>query len=293
MMDYQKIGEVIKNLRKHANITQKDLAKNVCTQAQISKLENSEEIPSCITLYYLSQKLGVDMNYFFETTYTPRLDYVNEVKSYIREQTRAQNYEEVSTIINAEKKTPLFQEGFNKQFLLWHQGICEYYVDSNPEKALKTIDEALNITYESSRLLYEREIEILNSKAIIYKKSKEFDNAYKTFDFAIEHVRKMPKIQNNNIKIRLLYNMAKACFNNHEYERSIELCRQGVITCKESESLYLIGELYYQEGLSYEELGEIEKARNNYESALFLFNLLDKNKYYNIVQKSVNNLRSA
>lgn len=63
MREYR-IGSVMRDLRKMAGLTQQELSRDICTQAQISKIENGEEYPSSITLYKISKRLGVDVNYF-------------------------------------------------------------------------------------------------------------------------------------------------------------------------------------------------------------------------------------
>jgi transcriptional regulator with XRE-family HTH domain len=87
------IGKTIKELRKFNGLSQTELSQGLCTQAQISKLENGTETPSSELLYFLSQRLGVDMNYFFDIKGTPRLDYVIEVQNQLRKNIRNRDYQ--------------------------------------------------------------------------------------------------------------------------------------------------------------------------------------------------------
>lgn len=89
------IGQSIKSLRKLAGLSQEELSKAICSQAQLSKMENKNEIPSSMVLYKLSRKLGVDMNYFFEIMETPRFSiatwYNNGYTVYEYEMDKASN----------------------------------------------------------------------------------------------------------------------------------------------------------------------------------------------------------
>ena len=48
MYESIEIGHVLKSLRKSMDLSQQQLAEGICTQAQISKIENSNEIPSSL-----------------------------------------------------------------------------------------------------------------------------------------------------------------------------------------------------------------------------------------------------
>ena len=118
MMDFSVIGQRIRELRKSLKLSQEELAEGICTQAQISKIEKGDVFPYANTLYLISQKLGVDVNYFFEIGSTPRIDYVNEVIAQLKLARRKLQFEELERIISLEEKNPLFtQNGRNFQRL--------------------------------------------------------------------------------------------------------------------------------------------------------------------------------
>ena len=114
-MDFSIIGQRIRELRKSLKLSQEELAEGICTQAQISKIEKGDVYPYANTLYLISQKLGVDVNYFFEIGSTPRIDYVNEVFRQLRLARRSLQFEEMERIIKVEEKNPLFSQN-NKHF---------------------------------------------------------------------------------------------------------------------------------------------------------------------------------
>ncbi len=62
---YYEIGQKIKELRQFYDITQKELAEDICTQATICKIERGEIQPTSLILHQLAIRLGVDANYFF------------------------------------------------------------------------------------------------------------------------------------------------------------------------------------------------------------------------------------
>jgi HTH-type transcriptional regulator, pleiotropic regulator of extracellular virulence genes len=60
------IGVEVKKLRKSKGLTQQELAKNICHQSEISRIEAGNVYPSMYILYGISGKLDVSMSYFYE-----------------------------------------------------------------------------------------------------------------------------------------------------------------------------------------------------------------------------------
>ncbi|WP_054636619.1 helix-turn-helix domain-containing protein [Thalassobacillus sp. C254] len=174
-MEYKLIGQTIKQIRQRKKITQKALAQGICTQAQISKIENGEVIPLSITLYEIAKKLGVDINYFFEVSTSPRSDYINETKTIIREAIDNIDYQTVYEVVSSEEKNPLFHELEDRQFLLWHKGIALYHLKNKYEESLELLYEALHLRDEHSKTLYSKtEVEIFNSIGVIFLEKENY-----------------------------------------------------------------------------------------------------------------------
>ncbi|MDC9421668.1 helix-turn-helix transcriptional regulator, partial [Clostridioides difficile] len=66
-MNILSLGEKIKRLRKEQNMTLKELAGDRITAAQISHIERDKSHTSYELLEYLSNKLGVSVDYLLET----------------------------------------------------------------------------------------------------------------------------------------------------------------------------------------------------------------------------------
>ena len=55
----------LKNKRKELGWSQKELAEGICQQTQISRMEQGKYMPGADLLYKLSEKMGLNMDYFF------------------------------------------------------------------------------------------------------------------------------------------------------------------------------------------------------------------------------------
>jgi transcriptional regulator with XRE-family HTH domain len=286
-MDFSAVGKKIKELRKNSKLSQEELAEGICTQAQISKIEKGIVYPFAPTLYQISQKLGVDVNYFFDIGMTPRLDYVQEVFRQLKITRRNHQYEDMMSIVKVEKNNPLFeQNNRNKQLLFWHKGIYQFEVDDHPEKAINTLQNAISLTKTSDRLWSEREIEInLTIGAILVK--QDLNKAVILFKEIESHLEALPSLSDVTIKTRLYYNISRVVTRLNKTEESNKYCDQGITWCLERDSLYLLGQLHYQKGYNFELDAKFQEAIRYMEKALVIFELQQDDKYTGLIQNKI------
>lgn len=67
-LEFTQIGKRIYLTRLAKGMSQQELAKGICSQPQISKIEKGEAQPSVPTLFRISERLGVNCYYFIEET---------------------------------------------------------------------------------------------------------------------------------------------------------------------------------------------------------------------------------
>lgn len=281
--DFSQIGLVIKELRITIGMNQNVLCRGICSQSQLSKIESGEALPMATTLYLLSNRLGVTMNYIFDMTADGRLDYVLDVKEQIRKLVRKKDYQTILEIVQKEEENPNFKKNPSKrQFLLWHKGISTYYIEKEGKKALDYLEEALSITKSNDRFLLEQEIEILNSIGGILFEIGKLEESLKLYEKTLENMRRAPVHSYSlQIKVRILFNFAKSKTKNKEYKDAIEICEQAIQLSLEHESLYLLGELNYYVSYNYTLSGKAEKGRPNLDQAETIFRMTNKKQYIN------------
>ncbi|WP_315906560.1 helix-turn-helix transcriptional regulator, partial [Priestia koreensis] len=166
MKEYN-IGEKIKELRLSLEISQNDLAKQICEPQDLEKIEKGDEYPTLPQLHTLAKRLGIPITYFFETNWNQNVDYVNSVKTLMRNYARDREYKALYEIVKREEQSDLFRDKLNKQFLMWHEGICVYHVDKNKGRSLEMLYDALKITNREMNDFTEDEIQIMHSIGVI------------------------------------------------------------------------------------------------------------------------------
>jgi transcriptional regulator with XRE-family HTH domain len=265
--DFTQIGQVIKEIRQSLGLHQLDLCRGICSQSQLSKVENGESSPQATTLYMISKRLGIDVNTLFELTTNSRMDYVLEFAAQARDLVRRKEYGKLLEIIQHENNNPVFTKNpYNKQFLLWHEGICAFHYKQEPILALELLKKSLKLTHSIDRYFNEREIEIKNSIGVIYFEIGDYKRAVETYITTLSQLKQYPaQTFDYKIKIRIYYNLAKSLTRLKDFKNANERCHSAIQICIHSESLYLLGELYYHIGYNY----FLELNKNKY---MYYFN---------------------
>ncbi|MBW3110312.1 helix-turn-helix transcriptional regulator [Bacillus sp. MCCB 382] len=289
-MDFKAVGNKIKELRKTSGLSQEDLAEGICTQAQISKIEKGDVYPYASTLYQISQKLGVDVNYFFDIGTTPRLDYFQEVFQQLQILRRSGRYEEMMDIVRAELDNPLFsQNNKNLQLLLWHKGIYLYEVKKDLSKSVETLKEAIHLTHKKGKILLERELEIYVALGAIYFK-EDIHKALEVFEEVKDHLQLLPHLNDYTIKTRHYYHITRVLTRLNRLEESNEYCEEGIKWCLQKDSVFLLGELHYQMGYNMELMNKPEDAVNFMKKAIIVFDLQQDTRHIQFIKNRIKEL---
>lgn len=288
------IGKALCELRKHFNISQRELAKDICDQSLISRIEKNEIYPSAPLLYELSKRLGVDINHFFTDHNKPihRVDYSEEFCKQVRTLINNRHYQEAYIMIKKEEKSPLFRNKELNRFILWARGVCVFYIEDNLLEAIEFIDNALSIHETTEKNYCEEEIEILISKAIFYSEKDQYREAVEVFLEALHQFKRLPFSGDKKIQMRLYYNISKSYFQQKQFTDSIEYAVKGIKEGIENHHFYLLGHLYYQKGESHLYLDERELAISNMKEAIWLFQKTKQRVLYDYVIHEIEKISS-
>ncbi|EJQ34042.1 MULTISPECIES: helix-turn-helix domain-containing protein [Bacillus cereus group] len=286
-MEFNDLGITIKELRIKKNISQSELCHGICSQSQISKIEKGVIYPSSILLYQLSERLGVDPNSIFALTQNKKLKYTENVKYVMRDCIRQHQYKELYEIVTREKYTNNFQTKEDKQFLIWHEAIAIYCVNNSTKVALTLLNNALKLTVTNIDFLSEREIDILHTMAILHAENKEYKKSITILKRCLNNFNKLDFPRDKEIKLKIIYNLAKNLSYTYQYEEAIKYIDKGIQLAINLNTFYLLGELYYGKGSNLLKLKQYneEDVANNMRKSLFIFELTKNEKKLQIIKE--------
>ncbi|AZJ23921.1 helix-turn-helix domain-containing protein [Bacillus wiedmannii] len=286
-MEFNDLGNTIKELRIKKNISQSELCHGICSQSQISKIEKGVIYPSSILLYQLSERLGVDPNNIFALTQNKKLKYIENVKYVIKDCIRQHQYTELYEIVTKEKNLNNFQTKEDKQFLLWHEAIAIYLVNNSIKSALTLLNNALKLTLTNIDFLSEREIDIMQTMAIFHAENKEYKKSINILRRCLTNFNKLDFPRDKEIKLKIIYNLSKCLSYTCQYEEALKYIDKGIQLAINLNTLYLLGELYYGKGSNLLKLKQSndENVANNMKTALFIFELTKNENKLKIIKK--------
>ena len=282
------VGDKIKKLRKSLGISQEALAHKICTQSEISRIENKKNNPSYFVLMRIAGRLGVNIQYFLVEDDGAREDYLCEVMSLLNKARRDRDYTQIYEIIKMESKNPLFKKGNNQRYLHWHKGIIEYHLFQDKDKAIQTLLSCLS-NFNLNKLFTELDVQILNSLGIIYRNEKDLSNAKFFLEKANNIIKKYPHVNSEYISLKVLYNLSKVYTDLKRFSESLSICFEGVKHCQSSEIFFLFAEFNYQIGRNHLKLDNEIECLNYWKKAKNIFMLQSKEHLANIIDQEIEN----
>ncbi|MFC3525540.1 hypothetical protein CHL76_13135 [Marinococcus halophilus] len=288
-MDFSRVGRKIQELRKYRGYTQKELAKDICTQAQISKIEKGTIVPYASTMFYIAERLGANMYYFFEEALTERSDYVRSVFSMLETYRFEHDYASMRELLSKEQNNPIFKIGYYEQYMLWHEAICAYEIDNDPTRALELASAALDAYHKG--IYTERKGEITNAMAIIYNLEHEYKKAADICRKALQDHQDLMNPENKSIELKLIYTLTKALTYQGAYQQSIDWCTRGIDRCIDLQNSYVFGELLYQRGQNLLVLGFDDSALQDWGQACSMFDTMKQIGLADHIRQEINDYK--
>lgn len=265
-----RIGAMIRELRCKMKLSQCELAEGICSQSEISKIENGLISPYIHTLFLISRRLGIDFNEFYSCMSNKDEDLVSSYKKRILNAIASKRFNTARHLIGETRELKEFKHADEQQFLMWQEGKCFYYADGDPEKALLRCEEALKAAIKQP--LAEQDIEILAWIGEVCSTAPRILGRCKTTLDRIRYVMD-DKLYAWNYKLatQALYVMARFHFHIQLIQEALQYCNRGIAICRKHQTMMFLGELILLQGQCKQELGEFDEALQLYEQAVLFF----------------------
>ncbi|MEW4327926.1 helix-turn-helix domain-containing protein [Rossellomorea marisflavi] len=287
-MDYSIIGKKIRELRKAIGITQGELADGICTQALVSRMEKGDIYPSATVLYRISQKLGVDVNYFFEIGSTERFDYIKNVERLLNNYRFKLQYDELIELVRKEEKNPIFiNHKENKQLLEWNKAIYIAEVENDKDRAISVLLDAYQLTADQKRAMSEREMRLQLSLGNFLSLQDKYEEALAVYERVQDVLGPNPYLQDKSIQTRIYYHTARILTRLGRYDESMEYCKKGLKWTIGEERLFGIADLFYQIGFNLEMKGELEASLPYFQKARNYFHIQKNTKFVEFIDGKI------
>lgn len=282
------IGDILQSLRIYKGINKVELAEEICSIEELDLIERNMQAPTIDQLFKFANKLNIQLSDLFNFATADTVSYVSAVNGLIERYKRDRNYRAINEIVQREKENPLFNFPSGKQYLLWHEAICLYYLSESEKEAMETsvnmLYKAIEITNPSRKGLTEREIEIKMSIALIEKDEKNFEKAIIILKEVLEDIDHLPTLTEPRVRLRALFGLSQSLSRLGLYQESLVYSEKGIDQCINDEVLYLLGEFFYQSGINNIQIGDVHSATKFLTKSLQLFNIQENKNLGNVVE---------
>lgn len=241
-------GRLIRAVRNKKNLSQSDLANEICTQSTISNIEKKGFCDNVLIFSRICERLELDMSHcIIDPTEKYLIQLLTEAEQLCILLKHKQAYYLLKTI----DKNTIFLNDLIKKKYLYLKGITCLLGKINKTEALFYLHQGAEITHKANIFNYLS----LNALGIFYELEKEYQKAEGYFNRSLSQLRKFKK--NYPFEAcRIYYNSAKFYSEIKMYQKSVELCDLGIEICKSNKSIYLLDFLLYERAYNKRKLGE-------------------------------------
>ena len=264
----------LKNNRKELGWSQKELAEGICQQTQISRMEQGKYMPGADLLYKLSEKMGLNMDYFFSGEISKEFLGLSAFKRLSETLLENQDYASLKYAFEGERKQQTSLSFDEKIYLDWIDAILTYQCEHQLKLAISKIEDILSrISIDKVDYLY-----ILNTLLIFlgYDEDKEkFERLYDQVSVALSKIDTSVREQ-IELYIKIKYNYCYHLWKQEEMDKSRALLLEIIEFCNKYHSSFRLADLYCLLGNVTENL-DISVAKDYYMKAKVLY-LIENNE---------------
>ncbi|MBL1226133.1 helix-turn-helix domain-containing protein [Enterococcus sp. BWR-S5] len=297
-----KLGAYIQFYRKKRALTQAELAERICSQAEISLIEQGKRTPSYDMLMKLCSRLNISMESITEKS-IDHIEVLNESFQQLNLFLLNREYEKMDLLLNDETIWRAAYEKTDKQKLLYYQGIYTCFHLKDNTKALNLLKLGLTETLS----LKNRDLhEILNRKKIFQKTETlligsigavlHLDGKYKEaelfFDTACSNINNLA-FQDQPSELAIIYYSAS---KNYKYlnmhTQALDIAMTGKDWVLTHHSTARLPEMLYEIAENYRILEEPERAECYYISSLSAALAIEDKIIFDLMCKEYQNFTS-
>lgn len=237
-------GSTIKKLRKENKLTQEMLSQGICAQSVLSRIESGEEIPNVIVLQELCRRLNVTIDQVMQSQ-PEKLQKVTKIFNRVRFLFIHHNYTEVQEVLNESKVLDLLYLDTDFQIYYYYEGSCIFYLDKDYENAIQSLKKGLAYTYTKGKSnVSAMEVHMMSCLGYIYLESGNMQKAGGYLEHSYQLMQELPIGPASFELTKVFYHYAYFLFLKKDYQKSLEMCQNGIRWVQDCCSYYYLKELF-------------------------------------------------
>lgn len=259
------LGSIIYNKRREMNLTQIELANDICTQNTISKIEKHNIAPTVNILIKICLKLNLTLNDVFSDFSSSSSIKEESILDTIERDVLLRNIDDV------EERLSLLEGKLSNNDMKQYElisGVMDYW-KGNFDASLFTLDKVLQLTKSAKDDIYTLLSYLF--KGLNYLSQEHLDRAQYYFQMIDDSVDDDSKVSNaSNLEILFICKTLAESFNDMKlYKRSYDFSRCGLDYAKDKHVSYFLAELNYAAAIAIKDDPEEKQAYEDYRNLAF------------------------
>ncbi len=253
-MSDNRMGEMIRSLRKRAHMTQEELAEGICSPVSVSRIENGTQMPSNSVLEALLDRLGTSTyqicNVYYQTDRQLAFDReADQAAEFLRAGRLPQAKEKLAVLEKTAMSDPV-----NMQYYLLLEAAVMLSEGADRQKAMSSLHRAIAITKPSldlddvrNALLTVREANILNLIAVLLFQSGEIRRAiHLGEDLYVSLKKHISAVSGYRLlQVNVAFNLAQYMEKEHRYQEAFLYCQEAEDLSMNSQEQMLLPEIQF------------------------------------------------
>lgn len=222
-----------------------------------------------------------------DTLVSPKVNTNFQLISKIRKLLEHRNYHALELLIEKhQEEINRASSNYEVTFFRWINATLYYHQYQDIQKALDML-EAIDISPKEQP---ELSLEIVNARVRLFYLDEQFGEALNIINQTIE-------LTNNEtidfkIRAKFLFNYSLISNKLQHREETLNSLNEGIDLLIEHNSLFLLGDFYYQKGVFFQRIKEFNSAHQYYLHAKSLFTIKQNEQFKNLTELRLNELNN-
>ncbi|WP_099974945.1 helix-turn-helix domain-containing protein [Lactobacillus terrae] len=254
-------GQRIASERKLNNLSQKQLAEDICSQSMISSIEKGIYVPNAILLSRLCMRLNISMDNAVLSSYLEIGD-MEGFNEKIKSLCNNHDYYGMLKYLDDSKIIDQLYKNQDFQTYYYYYAVATYQYLNDQHESLRLLNLAYQYTYSKGQKSFiPNEILILSVIAYIKVQSNDVTSGFKDFETVLKIVENN-RFSSYNENINILYYLYGVClYETKQYRKSIKILNEGINWTTLHSSYYMLSDLFLALSKSYNSLDNKSEAQ--------------------------------
>lgn len=272
------IGNEIKRIRKQKKMTQKELCEGICSQAEISKIENGRNSPTIDLLQQIAKRLRIPMSMLFRDQY--KSEQFRECDRLLNGLFRSQQFDELMNQIEQIRSRSTVKEIL--LLLKYFEIVCNERtkkVDFRTSIShLVRLTDTAEVWFESPQMYLRIKMAIAN----FYFENKQFVHSENVYEEILN--LNFDTIELKKTRIKIMYNHAQQLSFQKNYEKGLNVVATGIKESLALDDASFLGHFYFQRGYFTKKTnGDIKDVKRDFTLSYSLFKAFEMPSYEQLV----------